>query len=97
MHGDGVCGRIGIPVPDRPVDRFVLIDGGVGVAAHPAQADDAGLALQHARFANRGDEEEIVRGDGDAKVEGVIALVKLRVVTAGEAVAAGLDRGFDDS
>jgi hypothetical protein len=36
-----------------------------------------------------------VRGGSDAEVEGVIALVKLRVVAAGETVAAGLDRGVD--
>jgi hypothetical protein len=59
-----------IPVPDRTIDRFVLVDGGVGVATHAAQADDAGLALQHARFADRGDEEEVVRAGGHAKVTG---------------------------
>jgi predicted TIM-barrel fold metal-dependent hydrolase len=44
VHGGGLGGCFRLAVPDRPVDRVVLVDGGVGVAAHPAQADDAGLA-----------------------------------------------------
>jgi hypothetical protein len=73
----------------------MLGDGCLGVAAHPVHADDAGLALQHAGFANRGDEEEVVRGGGDAEVEVVVALVELGVVAADVTVAAGLDRGLD--
>src|SRR5437667_6187688 len=95
VHGGGLGGCFGLPVPDGAVDRLVFADGGVGVPAQPAQADDAGPALQHAGLANGGDEEEVVRGGGDAEVEGVIALVELRVVAAGVTVAAGLHRGFD--
>ena len=64
------------------VDRLVFADGGVGVAADSAQADVAGLALQHAGLADGGDEEEVVRGSGDAGVEGVITLVEFRVIVA---------------
>src|SRR5436190_12934369 len=95
VHGGGLGGRLGIAVPDGAVDRLVLADGGGGVAAEPAQADDAGPALQHAGLADGGDEEEVVRGGGDAEVEGVVALVEFRVVAAGVAVAAGLHGVFD--
>src|SRR5579859_6920625 len=59
VHGGGLCGGFGWPVPDGTVDRVVFFHGGVGAAADSAQADDAGLTLQHACFADRGDEEEV--------------------------------------
>src|SRR6478672_5973515 len=90
VHGGGLGGCFGFPVPDSAVDRLVFADGGAGVAAQPAQADDAGPALQHTGLADGGDEEEVVRGGGDAEVEVVVALVEFRVVAAGVAVAAGL-------
>ena len=36
VHGGGVRGRFRLAVADRAVDRLVLLDGGVGMAAHAA-------------------------------------------------------------
>jgi hypothetical protein len=44
------------------------------------QADDAGLALKLPGSADGRDEEDVVRGSGDAEMERVVALVELRVV-----------------
>src|ERR1044072_988786 len=56
VHGGGLGGCFGIPVPDGTIDRLVFADGGAGVAAQPPQADDAGPALPHAGLADGGDE-----------------------------------------
>src|SRR6185312_10695738 len=77
MHSGRLGGGLRVAAPDRLVDRGVFLDRAVGVAAGGAvQSDGAGLALQAAGLAYRGDEERVVRGGGDAEVEVVVAAVE---------------------
>src|SRR5947209_9179959 len=93
-------GRLGrglrVAVPDRLIDGGVLLDRAVGVAAGGAvQPYRAGLALQAAGLAHRGDEERVVRGRGDAEVELVVAAVEQGHLSGQMALPALLRGQFD--
>src|SRR6185437_14123606 len=89
-------GGLRVAAPDRLVDRGVFLDRAVGVAAGGAvQSDGAGLALQAAGLAYRGDEERVVRGGGDAEVEVVVAAVEQRDLSGQVAFAALLGGRLD--
>src|SRR6185437_3059287 len=51
---------VGLAVADRPEDGVVLLHRSVGVSAEAELAQQADLALQHARFPDGGDEERVV-------------------------------------